>query len=109
MIFLTLYTVKYCVHRKTKQSYAIKIIDMENIRHKNMEAQLRREIAIMKIVRHKHIINLHEVLQLDDGDICIVMELATGGELFDRIGNFVFFLNSKQNSFCAQIYRTSCA
>jgi serine/threonine protein kinase len=58
-----------------------------------MEAQLKREIAIMKILKHRNVIDLREVLQ-SQNHIYIVLEvffyffkkkLITGGELFDKI------------------------
>jgi len=49
-----------------------------------MESQLKREIAIMKILKHKNVIQLKEVLQ-SQNNIYIVLELITGGELFDKI------------------------
>lgn len=39
----------------------------------------------MKLLKHKHVVILREVLQ-SSKHIYIVLELVTGGELFDRIG-----------------------
>jgi serine/threonine protein kinase len=77
--------VKYAVDTETKLPYAIKIVDRKMIRKERMEEQLKREIAIMKILKHKHVVGLREVLQ-SSKHIYIVLELITGGELFDRIG-----------------------
>eukprot|EP01080_Neovahlkampfia_damariscottae_P007555 gene7555-11878_t len=76
--------VKYAVDSSTKVPYAIKIIDRQMIIRENMEAQLKREIAIMKILKHRNVIDLREVLQ-SQNHIYIVLELITGGELFDKI------------------------
>jgi serine/threonine protein kinase len=76
--------VKYAVDTTTNVAYAIKIVDRRMIRKENMEAQLKREIAIMKILKHKNIVQMREVLQ-SSKHIYIVLELITGGELFDRI------------------------
>uniref|UniRef100_A0A453SFP1 non-specific serine/threonine protein kinase n=1 Tax=Aegilops tauschii subsp. strangulata TaxID=200361 RepID=A0A453SFP1_AEGTS len=46
--------------------------------------QIKKEISIMKIVRHPNIIRLNEVLA-GQTKIYIIMELITGGELFDKI------------------------
>jgi serine/threonine protein kinase len=59
-------------------------IHSHKLRKENMEAQLKREIAIMKILKHDHVVHLREVLQ-SSKHIYIILELITGGELFDRI------------------------
>ena len=46
--------------------------------------QIKREISIMKLVLHKNIVKLLEVLA-SRTKIFIVIELVTGGELFDKI------------------------
>lgn len=45
--------------------YAIKIMSLKDIRRESMEIQLRREIAIMKMMKHEHVVQLKEVLQTD--------------------------------------------
>lgn len=80
--------VKYAVDTETKIPYAIKIIDRQMIEKEKMEKHLKREISIMKILKHKHVIGLKEVLQ-SKNHIYIVLELVTGGELFDKIGKFI--------------------
>ena len=45
---------------------------------------LRREIEIMRTVKHPNVILLADVFE-DDRYIHLVMEMCTGGELFDRI------------------------
>lgn len=77
--------VKLAVDTTDNSHWAIKIIDRKMVKQENMEAQLKREIAIMKILKHKHVVQLREVLQ-SSKHIYIVLELITGGELFDRIG-----------------------
>ncbi|EFC45839.1 predicted protein, partial [Naegleria gruberi] len=76
--------VKYGQDMNDGTTWAIKIIDRKMIQQENLESQLRREIAIMKLLSHRHVIRLREVLQ-SPSNIYIVLELVTGGELFDRI------------------------
>lgn len=66
-------------HRVTKQPYAIKMID--RIQGKEV---FEAEVAVLRRVKHSHIIQLIEVFEAKD-KVYMVMELATGGELFDRI------------------------
>jgi serine/threonine protein kinase len=85
--------VKYAVNTETDERVAIKVLDKEKIQKQNMGAQIKKEISIMKMVRHKHIVVLKEVLA-SRTKIFIVLELITGGELFDKIvaeGRYVLF------------------
>jgi serine/threonine protein kinase len=49
-----------------------------------MGNQLKKEISIMKMVRHRFVVGMKEVLA-SKTKIFIVLELITGGELFDKI------------------------
>jgi protein serine kinase H len=66
-------------HRITKQPYAIKMVD----RLQGKEV-CESELNVLRRVRHMYIIQLIEVFESKD-KMYMVMELATGGELFDRI------------------------
>jgi serine/threonine protein kinase len=76
--------VKHGVDCETGEVSAVKIIDKQQLAKEHMEEQLKREIAIMKHLKHENIVQLKEVLQTAK-HIYIVLELVTGGELFDRI------------------------
>ncbi|XP_041454022.1 serine/threonine-protein kinase H1-like [Lytechinus variegatus] len=73
-------------HRSTRQPYAIKMVEKKRDGKQFWEV----ELTILRRVRHSNIIQLLEVYDGKDR-IYMIMELATGGELFDRIvtrGNF---------------------
>jgi serine/threonine protein kinase len=76
--------VKYAVNTETGQVVAIKVLDKERIQQQNMGAQIKKEISIMKMVKHPCIVNLLEVLA-SRTKIFIVLEFIQGGELFDKI------------------------
>jgi len=76
--------VKLGVHVETGETCAIKIIDKVSLAKQSLEEQLKREIAIMKVLRHRHVVQLYEVMQTVN-HIYIVLELIPNGELFDRI------------------------
>lgn len=81
--------VKECTHKVTGQRYAIKVIDRQAMGDSN-ELSLQREIAIMRKVNHPNVISLRSVFE-DKKHVYLVMELVTGGELFDKIverGNY---------------------
>eukprot|EP00756_Hemistasia_phaeocysticola_P013764 Hpha_TRINITY_DN15298_c0_g3::TRINITY_DN15298_c0_g3_i3::g.68265::m.68265 len=69
---------------ETGQEFAIKIIDKQQLAKEHMEEQLKREIAVMKLLKHPNIVSLNEVLQTAK-HIYLILELVTGGELFDKI------------------------
>ncbi|KAL7093508.1 hypothetical protein ACP275_11G044400 [Erythranthe tilingii] len=76
--------VKFAQSTETGESVAIKVLAKSTILKHKMVDQIKREISIMKIVRHPCIVKLHEVLS-SHTKIYIVLEFVTGGELFDKI------------------------
>lgn len=76
--------VKFAQNSETGESVAMKILDKETILKHKMVDQIKREISIMKLVRHPYVVRLHEVLA-SRTKIFIILEFVTGGELFDKI------------------------
>ncbi|XP_061951623.1 CBL-interacting serine/threonine-protein kinase 24-like [Populus nigra] len=76
--------VKFAQNRETGESVAMKILSKSAILKHRMVDQIKREISIMKLVRHPYIVMLHEVLA-SRTKIYIILEFVTGGELFDKI------------------------
>jgi serine/threonine protein kinase len=76
--------VKSAVDTSSNQPVAIKMMDKAKIRASNMGEQIKKEIAVMKLVKHPSVIQLIEVLA-SPTTIYLVIELVTGGELFDKI------------------------
>eukprot|EP00897_Mesotaenium_endlicherianum_P000165 jgi/Mesen1/10149/ME000076S09663 len=76
--------VKFAQNVDTGESVALKVLDKEKILKHKMVNQIKREISIMKLVRHPNVVRLHEVLA-SRTRIYIVLEFVTGGELFDKI------------------------
>lgn len=68
----------------TNQSVAIKVIDKEKIMRVGLVDQIKREISVMRLVKHPNIIQLFEVMATKT-KIYFVMEYAKGGELFDKV------------------------
>lgn len=63
---------------------AVKVIEKEQVIREKLEEQLKLEISIMRSLNHPNIVRLFDVLQTSN-NIYIILELVTGGELFDRI------------------------
>lgn len=68
--------------KETSAQYAIKIIDKKALKGK--EDALQNEIEVLRKVKHSNIVRMVEVYD-DKTRLYLVMELVTGGELFDRI------------------------
>ncbi|XP_076957211.1 CBL-interacting protein kinase 18-like [Bidens hawaiensis] len=78
--------VYYARNIATGQSVAIKVIDKEKVLRVGLINQIKREISIMKRVRHPNIIQLYEVMATKT-KIYFALEYAKGGELFDKVAN----------------------
>lgn len=76
--------VKLGVHEDDGDRVAVKIMDKSVIKAHEMALNVRREIAIMKALEHRNIVNLRQVLT-SAHKLYIVMDLVTGGELFTKI------------------------
>jgi serine/threonine protein kinase len=76
--------VKFAQNTETGESVAMKVLDKETVLKHKMVDQIKREISIMKLVRHPNVVRLHEVLA-SRTKIYIILEFVTGGELFDKI------------------------
>lgn len=76
--------VYYARNTRTNQSGAIKVIDKEKITKASLINQIKREISIMRLVRHPNIVHLYEVMATKT-KIYFVLEYAKGGELFDKV------------------------
>ncbi|KAH7852149.1 hypothetical protein Vadar_021167 [Vaccinium darrowii] len=76
--------VKIAEHALTGHKVAIKILNRRKIKNMDMEEKVRREIKILRLFMHPHIIRLYEVIETPT-DIYVVMEYVKSGELFDYI------------------------
>ncbi|XP_027352969.1 SNF1-related protein kinase catalytic subunit alpha KIN10 isoform X3 [Abrus precatorius] len=76
--------VKIAEHVLTGHKVAIKILNRRKIKNMDMEEKVRREIKILRLFMHPHIIRLYEVIETPT-DIYVVMEYVKSGELFDYI------------------------
>ncbi|PIN01898.1 Serine/threonine protein kinase [Handroanthus impetiginosus] len=76
--------VKIAEHALTGHKVAVKILNRRKIKNMDMEEKVRREIKILRLFMHPHIIRLYEVVETHS-DIYVVMEYVKSGELFDYI------------------------
>jgi 5'-AMP-activated protein kinase catalytic alpha subunit len=76
--------VKEGIHLFTQQKVAIKILEKDKITEVNDIERVAREIHILKIVRHPHIIQMYEIIETPYR-LYIIMEHCCNGELFNYI------------------------
>ena len=67
-----------------KEKCAIKIVDKRFLENVQDIQRLRKEIKILKKIRHKNIIQLYDIME-SKTNLYFVMEYCKGGELFDFI------------------------
>ncbi|XP_072539061.1 MAP/microtubule affinity-regulating kinase 3 isoform X11 [Salminus brasiliensis] len=75
--------VKLARHILTGREVAIKIIDKTQLNPTSLQ-KLFREVRIMKILNHPNIVKLFEVIETEK-TLYLVMEYASGGEVFDYL------------------------
>ncbi|XP_047246982.1 serine/threonine-protein kinase SIK3 homolog isoform X2 [Girardinichthys multiradiatus] len=75
--------VKLATHIITRAKVAIKIVDKTQLDDENLK-KIFREVQIMKLLKHPHIIRLYQVMETEKM-IYLVTEYASGGEIFDHL------------------------
>ncbi|KAK9971495.1 hypothetical protein ABG768_024859 [Culter alburnus] len=75
--------VKLARHVLTSKEVAVKIIDKTQLNSSSLQ-KLFREVRIMKLLNHPNIVKLFEVIETDK-TLYLVMEYASGGEVFDYL------------------------
>lgn len=75
--------VKLAKHIPTGKEVAIKIIDKTQLNPSSLQ-KLFREVRIMKHLDHPNIVKLYQVIETDK-TLYLVMEYASGGEVFDYL------------------------
>lgn len=69
---------------KTNQSVAVKVIDKEQVLKVGLIDQIKREISVMRLVKHPYVVGLYEVMA-SKSKIYFAMEYVKGGELFNKV------------------------
>ncbi|KAF5782846.1 putative protein kinase CAMK-CAMKL-CHK1 family [Helianthus annuus] len=68
----------------TGMSVAVKVIDKKKVLKSGMITHIKREISVMRLVKHANIVRLHEVMA-SKTKIYFILEYVKGGELFDKL------------------------
>ncbi|CAI5970518.1 unnamed protein product [Closterium sp. NIES-64] len=74
-----------CVERSSRRTYACKSISKKKLQCLEDAGDVRQEVVMLHMLKgHPHIIGLKEVLE-DPKSIHLIMDLCSGGDLFDAV------------------------
>ena len=76
--------VRLATQIQIKEKCAVKILEKKLLETTNDIQRLKKEIKILKKLRHKNIIQLYDIME-SKRNLYFVMEYCKGGELFDYI------------------------
>ncbi|PVV05067.1 hypothetical protein BB560_000416 [Smittium megazygosporum] len=76
--------VKLALQLETGDEFAIKLVRKDWIDTEQKLEKIEREISVLKTIDHPFIVKLHDIIE-SDKYIGLVLEYASGGELFDHI------------------------
>eukprot|EP00303_Exanthemachrysis_gayraliae_P008394 CAMPEP_0205999402 /NCGR_PEP_ID=MMETSP1464-20131121/829_1 /ASSEMBLY_ACC=CAM_ASM_001124 /TAXON_ID=119497 /ORGANISM="Exanthemachrysis gayraliae, Strain RCC1523" /LENGTH=375 /DNA_ID=CAMNT_0053372601 /DNA_START=16 /DNA_END=1143 /DNA_ORIENTATION=- len=96
-------TVRKCTLRTTGEVRAVKMIDKRKVQP-SIRKSLEAEVQILKMMDHPNIIKLYDVYDTR-AHLNLVTELATGGELFDRMASMGHYTEAEAASVVGQIAR----
>ncbi|GAA33064.2 BR serine/threonine kinase, partial [Clonorchis sinensis] len=71
------------VHCVTGKKVAVKIVNREKLSESVLQ-KVEREIAIMKLIEHPHVLGLYDVYE-NRRHLYLILEHVSGGELFDYL------------------------
>ncbi|GAB1600033.1 myosin light chain kinase, smooth muscle-like [Argonauta hians] len=93
--------VKVCTERDSGREFAAKFV---SIRGMQSRKEIRNEVDIMKSLRHPRLLQMYDAYERRD-KFCLILELVSGGELFERVINEDFYLTERA---CVAFLRQIC-
>ncbi|XP_013914191.1 PREDICTED: death-associated protein kinase 2, partial [Thamnophis sirtalis] len=97
--------VKRCREKATGLDYAAKFIKKRQSRASRRgvrREEIEREVKILQPILHSNIIQLHEVYE-NKTDVVLILELVSGGELFDFLAQKESLSEEEATQFIKQI------
>ncbi|XP_060115843.1 death-associated protein kinase 2 [Heteronotia binoei] len=97
--------VKKCREKSTGAEYAAKFIKKRQSRASRRgvrREEIEREVKILKRILHTNIIELHDVYE-NKTDVVLILELVSGGELFDFLAQKESLSEEEATQFIKQI------
>ncbi|KAI5614850.1 calcium/calmodulin-dependent protein kinase 1Db isoform long [Silurus asotus] len=86
--------------RATGKMYAVKCIPKKALRGK--ESSIENEIAVLRKIKHENIVALEDIYESTD-HLYLIMQLVSGGELFDRIVEKGFYTEKDASALIKQV------
>ncbi|KAI1882653.1 hypothetical protein AGOR_G00237100 [Albula goreensis] len=97
--------VRRCREKSTGMEYAAKFIKKRRLtssRRGVSREEIEREVNILREIQHSNIITLHDVFE-NKTDVILILELVSGGELFDFLAEKESLSEEEATQFLKQI------
>lgn len=97
--------VRKCRERSTGNEYAGKFIKKRRLsssRRGVSREEIEREVNILREIQHPNIITLHDIFE-NKTDVILILELVSGGELFDFLAEKESLTEEEATQFLKQI------
>ncbi|KAL0962843.1 hypothetical protein UPYG_G00346230 [Umbra pygmaea] len=86
--------------RSTGKMFAVKCIPKKALKGK--ESSIENEIAVLRKIKHENIVALEDIYE-SSNHLYLVMQLVSGGELFDRIVEKGFYTEKDASTLIRQV------
>ncbi|XP_072516507.1 death-associated protein kinase 2a [Salminus brasiliensis] len=99
--------VKQCQEKSSGQEFAAKFIKKRQSnasRRGVLREEIEREVSILQQIRHPNIVTLHDVYE-NKTDVVLILELVSGGELFDFLAQKESLSEEEATQFIKQILK----
>uniref|UniRef100_A0AAY5KIC8 non-specific serine/threonine protein kinase n=1 Tax=Esox lucius TaxID=8010 RepID=A0AAY5KIC8_ESOLU len=97
--------VRKCREKSSGSEYAAKFIKKRRLsssRRGVSREEIEREVNILKEIQHSNIITLHDIFE-NKTDVILILELVSGGELFDFLAEKESLTEEEATQFLKQI------
>lgn len=95
--------IRFAVDSRTNVSYAMKILDKSKLSRSSLMENVKNEIAIMKMIDHKNVVNAKEMFA-SNSKIFLVLDLMMGGNLALKLTQQSHLSEEKSRFYIQQLY-----
>ncbi|XP_055518697.1 death-associated protein kinase 2-like isoform X2 [Leucoraja erinacea] len=97
--------VRKCYEKRARVEFAAKFIKKRQVRASRRgvrREEIEREVHILQQIQHPNVITLHDVYE-NKTDVVLILELVSGGELFDFLAQKESLSEEEATAFIKQI------